>query len=95
MIRSIRLIRSTLRRKSQTGRPVAIGARIGGRVRRSGLPGRVAREDRARHQHQRRPHESRHHAVSGVRPVARANRTSCVSRRISARATAVPKGVMR
>ena len=34
-------------------------------------------------------------AVSGVSPVARASRTSSVSRRISARATAVPNGVIR
>ena len=35
------------------------------------------------------------HVVSGVRPRARARRTSCARRRVSARATDVPKGVIR
>jgi len=36
-----------------------------------------------------------HHAFPGAKPLARARRTSWVSRRASARATAVPKGVIR
>src|SRR6185295_7810994 len=36
-----------------------------------------------------------HHTVSGLSPRARASRTSWESRRISARATSMPKGVRR
>src|SRR6266581_3459696 len=42
----------------------------------------------------KRPVEA-HQALPGARPHARASLTSCVSRRASARATAVPKGVIR
>ena len=42
-----------------------------------------------------RPVEPDHDGSGARRPATRASRTRCVSRRVSARATAVPKGVMR